>query len=96
MITSSNLSCGLGGSGLSAGGAGMGVVMVCVAKGGSFPAYSLLIRLNYRPLQVLCQDTRCSGRFDCGLQVIEGEQASGGAFGIFPSVKPWTISDEPW
>ena len=36
-MTSSNFSCGLGaGPGLSAGGAGMGGEMVCVAKGGSF------------------------------------------------------------
>src|SRR2546423_14833344 len=31
--------------------------------------YSLFIRLNDRPLQVLCQDTRCSSWFDCGLRL---------------------------
>src|SRR2546423_14518601 len=56
-------SCGLGaGPGFSAGGVGIGVVMVCAAKGGFFPAYSLLIRLNYRPLQVLCQELNTLNR----------------------------------
>ena len=54
MIRPSNFSCGLGaGPGLSAGGAGIGVVMVCVAKGGSFPACSLFIRLNDRIADVM-------------------------------------------
>ena len=46
----------------TSGNTGIGLAMVCAAKGGSFPAYSLLIRLNYRPLQVLCQELNTLNR----------------------------------